>query len=99
MLRTASLFKSTAAATVAAMLLAQAALADPPGRGRDKQHGHGGPRGGDSVSISVTIGGDDRAAIQQYYGTMIQSGHCPPGLAKKNNGCMPPGQAKKWMRA
>jgi hypothetical protein len=23
-------------------------------------------------------------------------GHCPPGLAKKHNGCMPPGQAKKW---
>jgi len=23
---------------------------------------------------------------------------CPPGLAKKNNGCMPPGQAKKWQR-
>jgi hypothetical protein len=22
-------------------------------------------------------------------------GSCPPGLAKKNNGCMPPGQAKK----
>ena len=21
---------------------------------------------------------------------------CPPGQAKKNNGCMPPGQAKKW---
>ena len=21
--------------------------------------------------------------------------HCPPGLAKKNNGCLPPGQAKK----
>lgn len=21
---------------------------------------------------------------------------CPPGLAKKNNGCMPPGQAKKY---
>jgi hypothetical protein len=20
---------------------------------------------------------------------------CPPGLAKKDNGCMPPGQAKK----
>jgi len=25
------------------------------------------------------------------YGT----GSCPPGLAKKNNGCLPPGQAKK----
>lgn len=21
---------------------------------------------------------------------------CPPGLAKKNNGCMPPGHAKRW---
>ena len=21
---------------------------------------------------------------------------CPPGLAKKHNGCLPPGQAKKW---
>ncbi len=24
--------------------------------------------------------------------------HCPPGLAKKHNGCMPPGQAKKWRK-
>jgi hypothetical protein len=23
------------------------------------------------------------------------TGGCPPGLAKKNNGCLPPGQAKK----
>lgn len=25
-------------------------------------------------------------------------GGCPPGLAKKNNGCMPPGQARKLAR-
>lgn len=25
-------------------------------------------------------------------------GFCPPGLAKKDNGCMPPGQAKKFQR-
>ena len=25
-------------------------------------------------------------------------GGCPPGLAKKHNGCMPPGQAKKLRR-
>jgi len=25
-------------------------------------------------------------------------GGCPPGLAKKHNGCMPPGQAKKLNR-
>ena len=24
--------------------------------------------------------------------------NCPPGLAKKHNGCMPPGQAKKYYR-
>ena len=27
------------------------------------------------------------------------SGGCPPGLAKKHNGCMPPGQAKKLYRS
>ena len=26
------------------------------------------------------------------------SGGCPPGLAKKNNGCLPPGQARKLGR-
>jgi hypothetical protein len=26
-------------------------------------------------------------------------GGCPPGLAKKNNGCLPPGQAKKLFNA
>ena len=34
--------------------------------------------------------------IHEYYVTEYRAGRCPPGLAKKNNGCMPPGQAKKW---
>ena len=34
--------------------------------------------------------------IREYYGEQFRTGRCPPGLAKKNNGCMPPGQAKKW---
>lgn len=39
-----------------------------------------------------------RTIIHNYYVDEYQaSGHCPPGLAKKNNGCMPPGQAKKWV--
>ena len=37
-----------------------------------------------------------RVVIHEYYVTEYRSGRCPPGLAKKNNGCMPPGQAKKW---
>lgn len=37
-----------------------------------------------------------RAIIHDYYAEQFRSGHCPPGLAKKHNGCMPPGQAKQW---
>lgn len=34
--------------------------------------------------------------VREYYTTHYHGKKCPPGLAKKNNGCMPPGQAKKW---
>ncbi len=50
--------------------------------------------------VTVNIGGyfqpQQRTAVQAYYGPILQSGRCPPGLAKKNNGCMPPGQAKAY---
>ncbi len=39
-----------------------------------------------------------RNVISKYYREEYHSDHCPPGLAKKNNGCMPPGQAKKWRK-
>lgn len=34
--------------------------------------------------------------VREYYVNVDRAGRCPPGLAKKHNGCMPPGQAKKW---
>ena len=34
--------------------------------------------------------------VNEYYAEHYRGGRCPPGLRKKNNGCMPPGQAKKW---
>ncbi len=37
-----------------------------------------------------------RSVVVKYYGDQHRAGHCPPGLARKQNGCMPPGQAKKW---
>ena len=38
-----------------------------------------------------------RVAVREYYEHEYEGrGRCPPGLAKKHNGCMPPGQAKKW---
>ena len=36
----------------------------------------------------------DREVVRTYYVDTYRAG-CPPGLAKKNNGCLPPGQAKK----
>lgn len=60
----------------------------------DHDHDHGG------IDVRVNLGFDDRqrVLVHDYYRSEFQSGHCPPGLAKKRNGCMPPGQAKKWRR-
>lgn len=42
---------------------------------------------------------DHRAMVRDYYGqTYREASHCPPGLAKKHNGCWPPGQARLWRR-
>ena len=38
-----------------------------------------------------------RTYVREYYVTNYGPGKkCPPGLAKKNNGCMPPGQVRNW---
>lgn len=37
-----------------------------------------------------------RHVVGEYYGRSYRAGKCPRGLAKKHNGCLPPGQAKKW---
>jgi Ni/Co efflux regulator RcnB len=53
-------------------------------------------RGG--TSIDFRFSDSDRRVLSDYYGGQARAGHCPPGLAKKHNGCMPPGQAKKWRK-
>ncbi|MFC1821605.1 hypothetical protein ACFL9T_02785 [Thermodesulfobacteriota bacterium] len=53
--------------------------------------GHG-EKGGEYFSEQKRI------FIHEYYAEQFRKGRCPPGLAKKGNGCMPPGQAKKWMK-
>ena len=39
-----------------------------------------------------------RVVVRNYYEPEYRAGRCPPGLAKKGNGCLPPGQAKKLWR-
>ena len=64
-----------------------------------KQERHGGKRA--DRAAPVTVGGyfaeQQRVAARNYYeGRKAAGKGCPPGLAKKNNGCLPPGQARKW---
>lgn len=84
-----------------AFTAASPVLADPPpGKGPGAHHGperHGG-RGDDggSVNINIEFHDSDRVVVRDYYGELGRQGHCPPGLAKKHDRCMPPGQAKRW---
>ena len=75
---------------VAAVLLASAPVfADKPAKAKGKSKAQS---GADSV-VTFTTGQRDKA--QAYFVEQHGRGGCPPGLAKKNNGCLPPGQAKK----
>lgn len=64
---------------------------DDGGKGKQAgKHAARAPQPGAYFSVQ------NRHAVQTYYASAGKGGKgCPPGLAKKNNGCMPPGQAKK----
>lgn len=85
-----------------AVATASVAFAQPDNKG----HGRGNPQGGGPSNAashpggggpqaSISISDRDRNEVYSYYRGQYAAGNCPPGLAKKNNGCMPPGQAKK----
>jgi Ni/Co efflux regulator RcnB len=85
----------TAALALSTLLAAAPALADKPDWAGGGKHGKKQEQRG-SASASH-FGDQHRRIIAEYYGGQMPPGRkCPPGLAKKNNGCMPPGQAKKW---
>jgi Ni/Co efflux regulator RcnB len=50
------------------------------------------------VNVGIYFGDQHRTYTNDYYQEEFQSGHCPPGLAKKHNGCIPPGQERRWHR-
>ena len=63
---------------------------------REKEEKHGGRRGDrDDVRIGHYFNDQQRQAVRTYYVEQYGDGRrCPPGLAKKNNGCVPPGQVR-----
>lgn len=83
-----------------AALSATPALAKPGGG-----HGNGGDddRGGQEMRHGGDRDdyehGDRRHDVQRNYGYHGSAyRNCPPGLAKRHNGCTPPGQARNWSR-
>lgn len=99
--------KNTLIAAIVATLAASPAFA---GEGKGKggaggKHGathtqvqkHGGKQARALDQRQVRVSGDRRVNGDRYAyaDTRVAVAGCPPGLAKKNNGCLPPGQAKK----
>ena len=68
---------------------------NPPGVARGPGNPGNGVGQGAPSTVNVVVTERDRGAIHGYYRPLYAAGNCPPGLAKKNNGCLPPGQAKK----
>ena len=68
-------------------------------RDGDRHERRGDDRAGPQVQINIGgyFGDRHREAVRDYYREEYRGGHCPPGLAKKHNGCLPPGQARQWV--
>ena len=108
-MRTVSIALLTVASlALAGSAFAQPQKDDSPGHGHGRGGPPGPPSGSSGGPSSSTYGTHssggqpvivisdrDRNATYGYYRTEYNAGRCPPGLAKKGNGCMPPGQAKK----
>jgi Ni/Co efflux regulator RcnB len=89
---------------VAAALCGTAAFAEKPehaggpkNKNKHEQKADKQEHGRAEVKAGAYFNDNHRSSVQTYYAKQGSGGKaCPPGLAKKNNGCMPPGQAKKW---
>jgi Ni/Co efflux regulator RcnB len=85
---------------IGAIFVASPVMADPPswagaGKGGKEKRTDRGDKGRASAQRGH-FEERHRVIVRDYYAEQFRAGRCPPGLAKKQNGCMPPGQAKKW---
>jgi Ni/Co efflux regulator RcnB len=97
-----------AAGIAAALCIAAPAFAKDHDDDEGHGHGHGHGKGREKHEekererhIEAREGAyfDDRhrEEVRRYYVEHYGGPKgCPPGLAKKHNGCMPPGQARRW---
>jgi hypothetical protein len=94
------MLRTLVVALIAAGLAASPASADKGGQGKGKSKGKDkdeavvveSDKGGRAV---VVFADRDRDVVRTYWIETYGRGNCPPGLAKKNKLCLPPGQYKK----
>lgn len=80
------------------LMINGAALADKPSWAADKHAKKGTQTEAAAPDTAYRFDDDARRIVSDYYADQARAGKCPPGLAKKQNGCLPPGQARKWVR-
>ncbi|MES2280234.1 MAG: RcnB family protein [Pseudomonadota bacterium] len=62
-----------------------------------KENKHAEKRQREEIKQGAYFNDQQRTYVREYYTTNYGGAkRCPPGLAKKNNGCLPPGQARNW---
>jgi Ni/Co efflux regulator RcnB len=92
------------AVSIALVSVLCAAMISPASADNDKNKGQGQGRdnpnmgrgaGAGPQDQQIVIYDRDRDTVRSWYRSEYAAGRCPPGLAKKNNGCLPPGQAKR----
>jgi Ni/Co efflux regulator RcnB len=92
------------AVSIALVSVLCAAMISPASADNDKNKGQGQGRdnpnmgrgaGAGPQDQQIVIYDRDRDTVRTWYRSEYAAGRCPPGLAKKNNGCLPPGQAKR----
>jgi len=93
--------KCALALVIGGILAAGPVMADKPswagaGKGGKGERMDRRDRDGPSAGKRSHFEDRHRVIVREYYVEQFRGGRCPPGLAKKHNGCMPPGQAKKW---
>jgi Ni/Co efflux regulator RcnB len=94
---------------IASLLFAGAGFAKDKGDDHDNGGGKNGnkhsekhdkkaeKREREEIKQGAYFNDQQRTFAREYYTTTYKDGkRCPPGLAKKNNGCMPPGQVRNW---
>lgn len=74
----------------------------PPGAGNPHAHHPPHEKGTPSRRMSIWIRpghyftAGQREHVHAYFARGLGHGRCPPGLARKHDGCLPPGHARQW---